>query len=141
MEDLRLMALDITPAIETRLKNDYVIWLTTVRADGMPQPTPVWFIWQDDSILIYSSDKAQKIRNIRANGKVAVNLDNTHDGENYVVFQGEAKIEPDALKASQMPAYIEKYRQGMADINMTPEIFDENLPVAIRFTPLHVRGE
>jgi len=135
------MALDITPAIEARLKDDYVIWFTTVRADGMPQPTPVWFIWQDGSILIYSSDKAQKVRNIRANAKVAVNLDNTNDGETYVVLQGEAKIEPNAPKASQVGAYLEKYRQGIADINMTPESFDENLPVAIRFTPLHVRGE
>jgi PPOX class probable F420-dependent enzyme len=135
------MALEITPEIEARLKEDAVIWFTTVRADGMPQPTPVWFIWQDGSILIYSSAKAQKVRNIQANAKVAVNLDDTHDGDSYLVFMGEAKIDPDAPKASQVPAYIEKYRQDSTDINMTPESFDENLPVAIRFTPMKVRGE
>lgn len=135
------MTLNITSEIETRLKDDIVIWFTTVRPDGMPQPTPVWFVWLDGAFLIYSSSKAQKVRNIQANSKVAVSLDNTRDGDSYTVFMGEAKIDPDAPKASHLPAYIEKYRQGITDIGMTPESFDENLPVTIRVTPLRMRGE
>ena len=28
-----------------RLENEHVVWLTTVAADGTPQPSPVWFLW------------------------------------------------------------------------------------------------
>lgn len=28
-----------------RLDKEQVIWLTTVRQNGTPTPTPVWFLW------------------------------------------------------------------------------------------------
>jgi PPOX class probable F420-dependent enzyme len=37
-----------------RLREDVVIWLTTVRADGTPEPSPVWFLWDQETFLIYS---------------------------------------------------------------------------------------
>jgi PPOX class probable F420-dependent enzyme len=135
------MAAEITPEIQSAIEKAYVIWFTTVRADGMPQPTPVWFVWQDGSFLTYSTPKAQKVRNIRGNAKVALNLDDTQDGEHYTVFMGEAKIDPNTPAPSKVPAYIEKYRQGIADINMTSESFDADFTVAIRVTPTQVRSE
>jgi len=131
----------ITPEIERALRDANVIWFTTVRADGMPQPTPVWFVWQDGAFLIYSMPNAQKVRNIRANPKVAVNLDDTHNGETYTVFMGQAVIDPAAPRASQVAAYRDKYRQGILDINMTAESFDAGFSTAIRVTPTQVRGE
>jgi len=29
-------------------KQEYIIWLTTVDSIGMPQPRPVWLIWDKD---------------------------------------------------------------------------------------------
>ncbi len=37
-----------------RLQREQVIWLSTVNAKGMPQPSPVWFLWQDETFIIYS---------------------------------------------------------------------------------------
>ena len=135
------MTADISPEIQSQLENAQVIWFTTVRADGMPQPTPVWFVWQDGSFLIYTTQKAQKFRNIQANPKVALNLDTTEDGDHFTVFMGEAKIDSNTPAPSKVPAYIEKYRQGIIDIGMTPESFDASYSVAIRVTPTQVRGE
>ena len=30
---------------DSRLKEDHIIWLTTVDVLGKPQPRPVWFLW------------------------------------------------------------------------------------------------
>jgi hypothetical protein len=38
--------------VEKRLREEQVIWLTTVRADGMPLPTPVSFLWAGETVLI-----------------------------------------------------------------------------------------
>ncbi|HEV8529298.1 MAG TPA: pyridoxamine 5'-phosphate oxidase family protein, partial [Actinomycetes bacterium] len=39
---------------ESRLEQDTIAWLTTVRPTGQPDTVPVWFLWRDNAILIYS---------------------------------------------------------------------------------------
>lgn len=135
------MTAEITPEIQSQIEKAYVIWFTTVRADGTPQPTPVWFVWDNGTFLTYTTPKAQKYRNIQANAKVALNLDDTDDGNHYVVFFGDAVVDTSTPAPSKHPAYIEKYRQGITDINMTPESFDESFVIPIRIKPTHVRSE
>ena len=59
---------------ERYLNNDYVIWPTTVDSNLAPQPRPVWFIWEEDTFLIFSQAKAHKVRHIVNNPKVALNF-------------------------------------------------------------------
>jgi len=42
--------------VARRLRDERLIWFTTVDAKGTPQPTPVWFLWDDatSTILIYT---------------------------------------------------------------------------------------
>ncbi len=123
-----------------RLKEEEIIWLTTVRGDGMPQPTPVWFLWDGETFLIYSQPKAYKLRNLAHNPRVALNLNSDAEGGNVLIIFGQARVDPDAPKAKANPAYLEKYRRGIADIGMTPESMSSEYSVAIRVTPEHVRG-
>ncbi len=131
----------LTPAFEARLKDAYVIWFTTVREDGMPLPTPVWFVWEKDSFLIYSSPTAQKVKNAQKNPRVALNLNSTPDGDEYTVFHAEASIDPSVPPPSKHLAYFAKYETGITDIGMTPESFDATFSVGLRVKPLKVRGE
>ncbi|GAB4130256.1 MAG: TIGR03667 family PPOX class F420-dependent oxidoreductase [Roseiflexaceae bacterium] len=126
--------------VESRLKQDYVIWLTTVRADGTPQPSPVWFVWDGASFLIYSRANTPKLRNIAKNPKVALNFNSSADGENIVVINGTAVVDTEAPTPDQVAIYLEKYREGIGNINMTVESFSANYHVAIRVTPTGVRG-
>ena len=40
---------------EERLRNEEIAWLTTVRPDGQPQSVPVWFLWDGEGFLVYST--------------------------------------------------------------------------------------
>ncbi len=135
------MTADITPEFAERIRNAYYVWFTTVREDGMPQPTPVWFIWQDGAFLIYTVPGAQKVKNIRKNPKVALGYSASEDAEDYLVIMGEAVIEENAPLANQVPAYREKYDEGIKDLGMTLESFVRTFSTPIRVTPTHVRGE
>lgn len=126
--------------VERRLREEWIIWLTTVRADGVPQPSPVWFLWDGESFLIYSQAGRQKLRNIRVNPRVALSFDSDGRGGNIVVFDGEAAVVADAPPATDVPAYLEKYAQAIERINMTPEQFAASYDVAIRVRPSRVRG-
>jgi PPOX class probable F420-dependent enzyme len=55
---------------ERRLREEEIAWLTTVRADGQPQSVLVWFLWNDESFLIYSQPDRQKLRNISNNPRI-----------------------------------------------------------------------
>jgi PPOX class probable F420-dependent enzyme len=97
--------------------------------------------WQDGTFLIYSMPSAQKVRNIRSNPKVALGYSASSDAGDYVVVMGEARIVEGAPLVNQMPAYLEKYAEGIKNIGMTPESMAQSFSVAIRITPTHVRGE
>jgi PPOX class probable F420-dependent enzyme len=118
-----------------------VIWLTSVRADGTPQPAPVWFLWDGKSFLIYSQPKARKVRNLQANPRVALNLNSDSDGGQVAVCWGEARLDPLAPPAKDVPAYLEKYRQGITDIGMDPDSFSQAYSLAIRIVPNKVRED
>ena len=123
-----------------RLDKEQIIWLTTVRADGTPQPSPVWFLWIDQTVLIYSQPNKQKLRNIAQNSKVALNFNSDQGGGAIAIITGEAQIDPQTPPADQISAYLEKYRAAIANIGSTPEGFAQSYSVAIRVRPTSLRG-
>jgi PPOX class probable F420-dependent enzyme len=124
------------------IKSEYFIWLTTVDSTGTPQPKPVWFIWDNDSFLIFSQAKAHKVKHIQKNPNVSLHFNTTDDkGEKrLIIFTGTAMIDSDNPPAHRIRAYMRKYRSGIADLNATPEQFAGEYSVAIRINPTKVRG-
>ncbi len=135
------MSIAFDPQFESRIEQAEIIWLTTVRADGTPQPTPVWFIRENGDFLIYSEPHAHKIRNIRNNPTVALNLNSDDSGEAYVVITGEARIDEQHPRADQVVAYQQKYSEGIKDIGFTPESHARRWSLAILIRPTAVRGQ
>jgi len=123
------------------VKQEYVIWLTTVDSTNTPQPRPVWFIWEKDSFLIFSQSHAHKVAHIRRNKSVSLhfNTDETGD-QNVIVYIGTATIDEEAKPAHKNPAYFKKYKTGIQELGMTPEQFSKEYSVAIRVKPSSLRG-
>jgi PPOX class probable F420-dependent enzyme len=122
------------------LKQEYFIWLTTVNAHNAPQPRPVWFIVEDDTLLVYSQPDAFKVKHIGLNPEVALHF-NTMDpkGEkDVIVLGGRAEVDPKTPPAHKVPAYLRKYRQGIRDLGATPEQFagEYSTPIRIQLTSL-----
>ena len=63
-----------------RLEREAIIWLTTVTPEGQPQSSPIWFVWRDEEILVYSLAETPRVTNIEANPRVALNLNSTPTG-------------------------------------------------------------
>jgi PPOX class probable F420-dependent enzyme len=128
--------------VARRLHDERVIWLTTVDAKGTPQPTPVWFLWDEASstFLIYSRSDAKRLLHLQQNPRVALNFDGNGLGGDIIVFTGHAQISPDDLPADQLPAYLEKYRDFIARLYPTPAQFASIYSVALRMHPTALRG-
>lgn len=124
------------------LKNEYFIWLTTVDSTGTPQPRPVWYILENDTVLIFSQPSAHKVKHIQKNPNVSLHF-NTEDGrgeKHVVILTGTATIDPQALPAHEHNSYLSKYKSGIRDLDSTPEQFGMEYSVAIRVTPTNLRG-
>jgi PPOX class probable F420-dependent enzyme len=123
-----------------RLAHERVGWLITVGADQTPQPRPVWFLWEDGTILVYSKPDARKVSHIAANPKVSFILNTDKDGDEVTVFTGLAAIDPAAPQAHKNSAYLRRYRKGIANLGLKPEAMAGEYATAIRITPLALRG-
>ena len=126
--------------VARRLVEEGIIWLTTVDSSGVPQPRPVWFLWDGKTFLIYSRPGTAKLRHIAGNPRVALNLDGDGKGGDIVTLIGRAEILHEPPPADQVPAYIEKYAWGMERLNMTAAEFSQTYSAAIRITPIQLRG-
>jgi PPOX class probable F420-dependent enzyme len=126
--------------IEAKLNGALIIWLVTSSGDGTPQPSPVWFLREGDTLLIYSKPDAPKLRNIGAHPRVALHFDTDPNGNDVIIFHGTAAVDGDAPPADRNGPYLEKYRAGIADIEMTPESFAAGYSTPIRVRLEKVRG-
>ena len=61
--------------VARRLESELIGWLTTVSPAGVPVPSPIWFLWDRESFLIYSQPDVPKLRNVAANPNVTLHLD------------------------------------------------------------------
>jgi PPOX class probable F420-dependent enzyme len=128
----------ITPSahVDRRLREEPIIWLSTVRPDGRPHLVPVWFLWDGSSLLIFSK-LDQKIRNLRANPRAMLSLNAEDDGEDIVILEGTAELSEGDV-APTLPAYAEKYARLMPLINSSPEVMAAQYNQVIRITPIRL---
>ena len=93
--------------VDARLHDELVAWLVTVAADGTPVPTPIWFWWDGESLLVYSQRDKPKLRHIAGNPRVAIAMRTDVEGDDLVVITGEATVDKGAPSADELPGYLE----------------------------------
>jgi PPOX class probable F420-dependent enzyme len=122
------------------LEHDQVVWLTTVNPDQTPQPSPVWFLWDGDTVLIYSQPGTPKLRNIGQRPRVSLNFNSTPNGADIVILTGDAWADTAAPPAKDVPAYITKYMRGLGEIGMSPDEWTMAYSVPVRVRPSSLHG-
>ena len=134
------MTTDFGRRVERRLRDEWIIWLTTTGSDLTPQPRPVWFYWNGQDFLIFSRPDTYKLRHISKRPLVSLHLDSDGRGGDIVVFTGHASVQEAAPAADEIQVFIEKYQVGLRRLNMTPEEFTQRYKVPLRIEPDNLRG-
>lgn len=126
--------------VESRLANDIIAWLTTVRSDGMPDTVPVWFVWKDPVFVIYSQPKKLKLRNLEHNPKVSIAMDDTRGGADVVRFEGTARVAERHPASDRIPEYVQKYEPHIRRLGYgAPKAFGAIFSVPVLVTPTKYR--
>src|SRR5690242_21807993 len=124
--------------VAEHLHSNVIAWNVTVRSVGRPHLVAVWFIWNDEHLLVFSKPNNQKVRNLRQNPNVTVALDDTDDGDDPIVIEGAAELVDDSDISTNLPAYLEKYGEAMKEIGLPGAQMAKVYSQAIRITPARV---
>lgn len=77
--------------------------VATNRADGPPQLSPVWYIYEAGQMYISAGAGAVKVKNLRRDPRVTLCIDGGHPDARYVILQGTVTIlEPGDPRQEQM---------------------------------------
>jgi PPOX class probable F420-dependent enzyme len=128
---------DLGALVARHLREDRIVWLTTVTPGGAPLPSPVWFWWDEqDTVSVFSLPDTARTRNIEANGKVSLNFAGDGSGGDIVILSGTASLDRGGRGAHELPGYVEKYAWGFERLRLTPEQFASrySMPVTIHLT-------
>ena len=121
--------------VEQRLREEPIVWFTTVRPDGRPHTVPVWFLWDGETFLIFSQPGNLKIRNLQRNSHITLALDGTNQGGDVVTVEGEAELLSEPSRNILVPAFGEKYASMIKTMGVDTEGLVEDYSQPIRIKP------
>jgi PPOX class probable F420-dependent enzyme len=118
------------------LRDDPVVWLSSIQTDGRPHLVPVWFHWDGEQIVAFSKPHARKVENLRDDPRVMLAVGTP--GPEFEVELIEATAElPDRPAAEVMPeGFGPKYRELLHRAGPTVQRFAEvySQPIVLRPT-------
>ena len=120
MPDYGVQAATWTPLPWTwaaeKLRTGRNFWVVTASAAGQPHVLPVWGVWDDEEhrFAFSCGPSSVKARNIAANDRVAVAVDDTVE---CLTLQGRAAVVTDeARRQLWADRYVARYRSESADL-------------------------
>ena len=129
-----------TKGLTEALDNDLIGFLTAVTETGQPQTSPVWFMRDEEDIVVYNRPVARRLRSIENNPKVAFTLRADPHGSSALTLEGTAAVETSLPPAKDFPGYVDKYGDDIASLGWTPESFSSDYSVGLRMTVTRVRS-
>jgi hypothetical protein len=115
--------------VDQRLTEATVYWLATSGPGGVPRVRPVDGLWVDGVLYVGGSPATRWARDLEANPRVAVHLD---DGTDVAILEGEAELLEHGVGPELAVRLAEISNAKYPQYGMTPESYAGPGPYAIR---------
>lgn len=87
--------------------------IATIAKNGQPHVVPVWYLWDQGSVWISSFSSTRHVRNLRADPRCSIVIDEAPNGEENwgVIFDGKAELvtEPREFVETQTKKIYTRY--------------------------------
>lgn len=87
---------EIGPEITAFLESQRNLVLGTLRKDGSPQASPVWYLWNGDAFVISTITATAKWWNLKRDPRASICVDDPATGQ-MVIAYGDAVLELDDI--------------------------------------------
>ena len=81
------------------LSSERTCRVATVNRDGSPHVTPLWFVWDGESLWLTSITQSQRWENLQRDGRVAVVVDG---GDEFMELRG-VELNGSAVPVGEVP--------------------------------------
>jgi PPOX class probable F420-dependent enzyme len=126
----------LRPSADDALRDDHVVWLSSIQTDGHPHLVPVWFHWDGERIVAFSKPGARKVENLRDHPRVMLAVGTPGPEFDVELIEATAEL-PDAPAAEVIPdGFGAKYRDLLRRAGLTVQRFAEiySQPIVLRPT-------
>jgi PPOX class probable F420-dependent enzyme len=126
--------MSIAPTVHRFLQERPTATLGTVRRDGSPQASVVWYLWDGSTFLISTVPTTAKWHNLRRDPRCSLCVEEPESGQ-MVVAYGRARLDDGDVRARTRDL-VAKYYDNDADTDAHMErIFQSNDRVLIEVIP------
>lgn len=108
--------------------------LATVRRDGSPQVSPIWYVWDGRTFMMAAAGRTAKVHNMRRDPRVALCIDDPALGQCVTVL-GSVHLHEGDLAREPTLAVIRKYKAEAEVIPHWNTITEPGPYVAIELIP------
>jgi PPOX class probable F420-dependent enzyme len=131
--------MQLAPEFEAFLAEPHIAVLGTLRKDGSPHMTAVWYVWEDGEILLTTSDRRAKYRHVLRDPRVSLAVAGTEIPYKQVVLEGKVRVRPDVDHQLYRRLSIRYYgeAEGNASSDYDRDVVKENRLI-LSFVPQKV---
>ncbi len=117
--------------------------VATNRADGPPQLTPVWYIYEAGKMYISAGAGTVKVQNLRRDPRLTICIDGGHPDARYVIMQGVITIlEPrEPLQEQMRWRIIRHYHESEEEARRYYESMRDSSSVLLVLSPDKVSSQ
>jgi PPOX class probable F420-dependent enzyme len=112
-----------------------VVWVGSVRPDGTPHVVPIWFVWDGETILVFSKPHAQKVRNVQTNPRVMVAVGEPSRDFDVELIEAVAELVPQPTCEVLPDGFAQKYGARVTEGGLTCDRFADVYSQPIRIRP------
>lgn len=115
--------------------------LATVRADGRPHVTPIWFVVDGDDLVFNTATSSVKGRNLQRDPRATIAVDDQTPPYSHVILEGTVRLSTDLTEVRRWATTIGARYMGdhrSAEFGERNGVEGELL---VRFTPTRVVAE
>ncbi|MGH7397259.1 MAG: pyridoxamine 5'-phosphate oxidase family protein [Candidatus Rokuibacteriota bacterium] len=106
------------PRTQQYLSTKDIILLATIRADGAPLITPMWFLHDPSGLTLISVEHSHKVRNLRRDPRLHLVAESGTRGDiKGVSIRGRAQFLPDAAERRALATrLLDKYHPNLEQL-------------------------
>ncbi|MDH3248385.1 MAG: PPOX class F420-dependent oxidoreductase [Acidimicrobiia bacterium] len=124
---------EITSEVEAFLHQRPTVTLGTIRRDGSPQASVLWYLWADGEFVMSTIRSTAKWKNLLRDPRCSLCIEDPESGS-MVVAYGDARLQSDDVR-SKTRAIVDRYYDDPADADAHMErIFaaDDRVLITVR---------
>ncbi len=124
------------PRLADLLEQPAIVRVSTISPDGYPHTTPVWFLLDGESLILFTGRETRKARNVLANAKGAIAIGGDPVGSPCYLLQGDFTIEddPDHSVTARITYHYESPEKAAEWLSA----WEDDDHVILRLTPDHI---